>query len=48
MGIDLLRMGLGIYRLELRGSTLRTLSDIYYSFRIELCLLVILVRQFLL
>jgi hypothetical protein len=45
MGIDLQRMGVGIYGLELRGSMLRTLSDIYYSFEIELCMLVVLAQQ---
>jgi hypothetical protein len=44
MEIDLLRRGVGIYRLELKESMLRTLSDIYYSLKSELYILVVLVQ----
>jgi hypothetical protein len=44
MKINLLRVEVGIYRLELKGSMLRTLSNIYFSFRIDLYMLVVLVQ----
>ena len=44
MEIDLQRVGVGIFGLELRGSMSRMLSDIYYNFKIASYMLVVLVQ----